>query len=95
MSHWLTLFLNSITAGLDYVSTTIVVTFEPSDESTQTLCGVVPIINDTIPNEPDEQFAVRLIRADPLGNLVGEETCVTIVDDDGKLRRNVFCNNKF
>ena len=62
-------------------------TFEPiaGNESAEMRCGNVPIIDDTVAGEPDEQFSVRLISANPPGNFSNDETCVTIVDnDDGK-----------
>ena len=63
------------------------VTFQPSsdDGSPQTLCGIVPIINDMIGNEPDEEFSVRLISASPDGDFGDSESCITIIDDDGGL----------
>ena len=75
------------TAGSDYQSTTITVTFEPSDESTEAKCGTVTIIDDMVAGEPNEQFSVSLVSADPTGTFGNRETCVTIVDDDnGKMR---------
>ena len=62
------------------------VTFEPiaGSESGEMRCGNVRIIDDMVA-EPDEQFSVRLISANPAGNFGNDETCVTIVDnDDGK-----------
>ena len=59
-------------------------TFEPSADSMQTLCGTVAIIDDTVANEPNEQFSVRLTSAAPIGNLGQDETTVTIIDDDSE-----------
>ena len=59
-------------------------TFEPSDESSQRLCSAVPIVNDMIALEPDEQFSVTLATATPVGRFDNNETCITIIDDDGK-----------
>ena len=71
-------------AGSDYETTTFMFTFMPTDQSSQRLCGDVTIINDMIGNEPDEEFSVRLISASPEGNIDGQESCVTIIDDDGE-----------
>ena len=67
------------------------VTFEPTagSETVETMCGNVRIIDDAVAMEPDEQFSVRLISADPVGNFAEDasESCITILDnDDGKLR---------
>ena len=67
-------------AGSDYEATTITVTFESCDS--QEICGSVPIINDTIANELNEQFSVTLISAIPEGRFGDNETCITIIDDD-------------
>ena len=67
------------------------VTFEPTagSETAEMMCGNVRIIDDAVAMEPDEQFSVRLISADPVGNFAEDasESCITILDnDDGKLR---------
>ena len=61
-------------------------TFVPSDETTpQRMCGSVPIIDDTIVGEPDEEFSVTLVSSDPPGARFGDrESCITITDDDGE-----------
>jgi hypothetical protein len=68
------------------------VTFMPSDEgTTQELCGIVPINNDMIGNEPNEEFSVTLVSSDPPGAKFGDkESCITIIDDDGE-RESVWC----
>ena len=67
-------------------------TFTPSDEgTTQRLCSSVPIINDTIGNEPNEEFSVILESTMPPGGSFGDkESCITIIDDDGK-SVSVYC----
>ena len=73
-------------ADSDYETTTVMLTFSPVpvDDNLQTLCTTIPIINDTIANEPDEQFSVTLISASPVGTFGEDTTCVTIIDDDRK-----------
>ena len=56
----------------------------PIDDNLQMLCTTIPIINDTIANEPDEQFSVTLTSASPVGTFGEDTTCVTIIDDDRK-----------
>ena len=68
-------------ANSDYVSTTITLTFEPSDEGQVEMCAAVQIINDLLGNEPDEEFSVRLVNVTSAGSA---EACVVIVDDDGE-----------
>ena len=49
------------------------------------MCGSVPIIDDTIVGEPDEEFSVTLVSSDPPGARFGDrESCITITDDDGE-----------
>ena len=50
----------------------------------QIQCGTVAIINDTVADEPDEQFIVQLTDASPVGNFAEGFTCITIIDDDRK-----------
>ena len=59
------------------------VTFEPSGDG-QTVCGTVPIINDTLGNEPDELFSVRITGVSDSKIMIGpdDEACVSIIDDD-------------
>ena len=59
-------------------------TFEPRNSSLQELCANVSIINDMTALEPDEQFSVTLTTATPVGRFGNDETCITIVDDDGE-----------
>ena len=74
--------------GSDYVATIVILTFVPSDKI---LCATIPIINDTVPSEPDEQFSVTLTSASPVGIFGESTTCVTIIDDDRKwLMRCVY-----
>ena len=76
----------NLAADADYRTTEIAVTFTPSDEgTTRSLCGSVPIINDMIGNEPDEEFSVTLVSTMPPGGSFGDrESCITIIDDDGE-----------
>ena len=74
--------------GSDYVATIVMLTFVPSDKI---LCATIPIINDRVPSEPDEQFSVTLTSASPVGIFGESTTCVTIIDDDRKwLMRCVY-----
>jgi hypothetical protein len=60
------------------------ITFEPSSDG-QRVCGIVPIIDDLL-DEANELFSVRITSVSNPGIMVGTnaETCVTIIDDDGK-----------
>jgi hypothetical protein len=62
------------------------VTFAPvDDQSSQEMCVPLPISDDLIANEANEQFSVVLIDVTPLPVDVGNNvTCVTIIDNDGK-----------
>ena len=71
------------TADFDYAQTTVMLTFVPTDEGTQTMCFNVTIIDDSLGNEPDEQFSVTITDAVPAGS-VDSEACVTIVDNDSE-----------
>lgn len=53
------------------------------------MCGNVPIIDDAVAREPAEQFSVRLVSADPVGNFNNDasESCITIFDDDDRKLR--------
>ena len=77
--------VNCLAADADYSTTTIIVTFMPSDQGTQERCGIVPIIDDMIGNEPNKELLVTLISSDPSGAKFGDrESCITIIDDDGE-----------
>ena len=79
------IFHFSITVGSDFNSTVLVVTFEPSDDQTSRMtCVPLPIIDDSIANEANEQFSVTLTDAIPTTNVGNNKTCVTIIDDDSK-----------
>ena len=71
-------------ADSDYATTTLMITFEPSSDG-QRVCGPVPIIDDLL-DEANEQFSVRITSVSNPNINVGmnDETCVTIIDDDGK-----------
>ena len=82
--HDIIYFVWILAAGVDYVSTTRMLTFVPSNDR-QSVCTTVPITDDNL-DEPNELFSVRII--DTLlasGILIGtnSESCVTIIDDDG------------
>ena len=72
-------------AGSDYNVTTTELEFQAMDEVSQTMCAPLLIIDDDIANEADEQFSVILLDVSPAGNIDGEVTCITIIDDDSKL----------
>ena len=77
--------MNYLAADADYSTTTIMVTFMPSNPVKQEFCGFVPIIDDMIGNEPNEELSVTLISSDPPGAKFGDrESCITIIDDDGE-----------
>ena len=80
-SHVYHTFFDCHVADSDYEATTDMLTFAPSDA---TICINITIINDTIANEPDEQFSVTLTSASPVGTFGEDTTCVTIIDDDRK-----------
>ena len=71
-------------ADFDYVSTTIMLTFMPSDEGTQTMCFNVSIIDDFLGNEPDEEFSVTISDTVPAGSVGDVEACVIIIDNDSE-----------
>ena len=58
--------------------------FQSNDEAEQMVCFLVPIFDDSIANEADEQFTVTLTDVSPVATVINNETCVTILDDDGK-----------
>ena len=81
---WLTCFLY-YTDGVDYSSTVFTVIFAPIDDQTsQKVCVPLPIIDDLIANEAEEQFSVLLTDVTPAAEVGNNETCVTIRDDDSK-----------
>ena len=83
--------MNGFAVDADYDNTTIMVTFQASGDvpgSTQRLCGSVPIIDDMVGNEPNEEFSVTLISASPDGRFGDKESCITIIDDDSE---SVLC----
>lgn len=61
------------------------VMFAPIDNQiSQEVCIPLPIIDDLIANEADEQFSVLLIDVTPEVEVGNDETCVTIRDNDSK-----------
>ena len=74
-----------VTDGSDFNSRLFEVTFEPRDDlSSQVECIPLPIIDDLIANEANEQFLVSLTNVVPSVVVSNNETCVTILDDDSK-----------
>lgn len=71
-------------AGSDYATVTFEQTFTPMDEASQMMCGLVQIIDDMLAYEPDEQFSVSLVSATPIGVFRSDESCITIMDNDGE-----------
>ena len=71
--------------GDDYETNVFMLTFEPSADG-RTLCGNVRIIDDKLANEGNEQFSVTITSISGSRVDVGpnDETCVTIIDDDGR-----------
>ena len=85
-------FVWILAAGVDYVSTTRMLTFVPSNDR-QRVCTTVPITDDNL-DEPNELFSVRIIDTSlASGILIGtnSESCVTIIDDDGMSYYTVCC----
>ena len=57
----------------------------PSEEIPQRQCANVTIIDDSLGNEPDEQFSVSFVSIEPFGMFdLTSVVCVTIIDDDSK-----------
>ena len=73
-----------VAANVDYVMTTLTLTFEPSPDG-QLRCDKVSIINDRL-DERNELFSVRITNVSSPDIMIGpsDESCVTIIDDDGK-----------
>ena len=62
-------------------------TFNPTDEGTQTQCGRVEIIDDMLGNEPDEEFSVTLVNVTTDGSA---SACITIIDNDSKFTHTCY-----
>ena len=77
-------FLWILAGDSDYEITPLMLTFEPSTDG-QRVCGKVPIIDDLL-DEPNELFSVRITSVSNPNIMIGmnAESCVTIIDDDGK-----------
>lgn len=61
-------------------------TFTPTDGTLIMMrCFNVKILEDSI-DELDEQFSVKLISALPEGSFIEDTSCITIIDNDCKLR---------
>ena len=65
-------------AGEDFTAETRTVTF-PASTTPGRVCTSFNILDDQIGLEGNEMFTVRV-------NFTGEESCVTIIDDDGMLQ---------
>lgn len=77
-------FFTYYTADSDYGTTVVMLTFMPDDEDPQPLCRSIPIFDDSIANEPVEEFSMTLVSAVPAGVFVEDTSCITIVDNDSK-----------
>ena len=77
--------ISASVAGSDYNTTTLNVVFEPSADG-QTVCGAVPIHDDSLGNELNELFSVTITSVSNPEIMIGPnaESCVTIIDNDGK-----------
>ena len=64
--------------GEDFIAEVRTVTF-PANPNPGRVCTSFTIRNDSIGLEGNERFTVRL-------NFTGQESCVTIIDDDGVLQ---------
>lgn len=73
-----------LAAGLDYATLVFQATFNPMDVASQTLCDNIQIFDDELANEPNEEFSLSLQSANPTGVFVLNETCITIIDNDGE-----------
>ena len=67
------------------------VTFETSAGG-QTLCGRVPILDDSLGNEPNELFSVTITSVSDPAIMIGQnaESCITITDNDGNCCLIIF-----
>lgn len=76
---------------MDYSTTTLMVTFEPSSSGQSMVCGNVSIINDNLGNERDELFSVTITSVSSTKVMIGpnQESCVTIIDDDSEYKKIV------
>ena len=72
------------TADSDYGVTSVLLTFMPADENPQPLCRSIPIFDDSIANEPVEEFSMILTDAVPIGIFADDTSCIAIVDNDSK-----------
>ena len=70
-------------AVFDYMSVSTDLTFMATDEVNTIFCINVPIIDDEA-FEVDEEFAVNLINARPVGEIIDNTSCVKIIDNDSK-----------
>lgn len=76
------MFLSTaLTDGQDYLGVTEDIVFS---ERQDRVCVDIPIVNDTIPEDPTESFCLNLTSLDPDGVFATMYACVAIVDDDGE-----------
>ena len=70
-------------ADSDYMRVRTDLTFMPADEPNTRFCINVPIIDDEA-FEVEEEFAVNLINARPVGEIIDDTSCIKIIDNDSK-----------
>ena len=67
--------------GNEYTAVTREVTFGPGQS---TVDITIPIVDDTIPQEPDRDFTVMVVPGPSIITLPDTDATVTVFDDDGK-----------
>ena len=70
-------------AVFDYMGVSTDLTFMATDEVNTIFCINIPIIDDEA-FEVDEEFAVNLINAHPVGEIIDDTSCIKIIDNDSK-----------
>ena len=58
--------------------------FTASTEVQQVRCFPVPVIDDDVSNEPEEQFSLVITDVSPVGRISDGEIRITIIDNDSK-----------
>ena len=71
-------------ADIDFNSTAIVEEISASVEARQVRCFPVPVIDDDVSNEAEEQFSLVITEVSPVGRISNGEIRVTIIDNDSK-----------
>ena len=83
---------HTYTADSDYSPISREITIGPTTEAGRA-CVTIPIIDDELANEDDEQFSVGFdLSGSPLVAGTNAEACVTITDNDGKNHLLVITN---